>query len=102
MSSLIDIWTYEFARIREKKEERFGISSSDSGSQKQSLSEMFSFSVKKKQEDLSVSGKIDDSVSESTIWMLMNRIAPTWAELNLLFLISFYFIVAEAEWCSLI
>lgn len=90
MSSLIDIWTYEFARIREKKEERFGISSSDSGSQKQSLSlsEMFSFSVKKKQEDLSA--KIDDSVSETTIWMLMNRIAPTWPDLNLLFLISFY------------
>jgi hypothetical protein len=75
MSGLIDIWTCEFERIRKRAEERSTINTSDSGSLKQSLIEMFSL---KKKEDLSqITDSTTNCLSESGIWMLMNRVAPT-------------------------
>jgi hypothetical protein len=75
MSALIDIWTYEFARIRERAEERSTINTSDSGSLKQSLIEMFS--VKNKQDLCERADITTNCLSEGGIWMLMNRVAPT-------------------------
>lgn len=84
MSSLVDIWTRELARIREKR------ASSDAGSPRSHSSpavgggggeEMVRHLVGRRGQSFAAGDKSlamrDVALSEATIWMLMDRFAPS-------------------------